>query len=197
MKTLVAALLVGGMLVSSGRAKDREAHPPQWTEQDTLARLTRVDKSVEYRPMDQAEFLELQKQCQRSAALFPKAVELAGKDWAADGAHAGRPFPAGRLTPLKLELVDRLGPANRVKATKSSKQEGPVISKETADRTYIMPKKWEALLNKNGEVKEAKTAAEKQANADVDKAADLVMEKLRVLEEANPPAGKAAPAAKK
>ena len=197
MKMLVAVLLVGGMLVSSGRAKDREAHPPQWTELDTLARLTRVDKSVEYRHMDQAEFLELQKQCQRMAVLFPKAVELAGKDWVADDTHAGRPFPTGRLTPLKLELVDRLGPANRVKASKSPSKDCQIISKEVAAKTYEMPKKWEALLNKNGEVKEAKTAAEKQANADVSKAADLVMEKLRVLEEANPSADKAVPAAKK
>ena len=185
MKRCMAVIVVGGVVVLGAIAGGRQGDPPQMTELDTMAKFTQVDKSMEYKQMDFGQFKELQTQCQRHTALFPKALELAKIGWDADSNHLGRPFPADGLSPCKIELVDRLRPSDRVKPIKSSQSGGVYISKEIADRTYIVPKKWLALVNRNNESQEARTDVEKQKKADLKEAAELVMDKIRTLEDGN------------
>ena len=198
MKTWILAAMVGCMVMSGATAKDQQGGSIQLTELDAMAKLTGVDKSVEYKMMKYAEFQELQKQVQQSAAHFPKALQLSAKEWAADATHAGRPFPGTRLTPEKVDLVDRLRYSDRLKPGKENKVGNMIITLPagTTGDSYVVPKKWESLLGKNGPAKEPKTEMEKKARADLEEAVLLVTAKLNELEGATPPAGNKAPAGK-
>lgn len=198
MRTLIVAALAGFMVVSGALAKDPKFVTVQITELDSMVKFTRNDKSVEYKMMTYAEFQELQKQYQKSAALFPKAVQMAAKDWSADAAHAGRPFPVARLSPEKVDLVDRMRPSERLKPGKENKVDNMIITlpPEATGDSYVMPKKWEALLEKNKPAKEPKSEMEKKAKADLEEAILLVTAKLNELGGGTAPAGNDAPAGK-
>jgi hypothetical protein len=175
--------MAAACLFAVSLASGKEVSPPQMTTLDTMAKFTRADGSVEYKHMDFGQFKELQAQYERWAALFPQALGLAKKDWDAAGTHEGTPFPADRLSPWKLDLVDRLGPSNRVKPTRSTRTGGVYIAQHTAEHTYLVPKKWESLLNQNFDVKEPKTAIEKKTIADAKEAARMVMDRIRMLDD--------------
>ena len=198
MKTWISAALVACMVVSGAIAKDQQGGTIQLTELDAMVRLTGVDKSVEYKMMKYDEFQELQKQVQQSAAHFPKALQLAAKEWAADATHAGRPFPGTRLSPEKVDLVDRLRPSDRLKPGKENKVGNMIITlpEGVTGDNYVVPKKWESLLEKNGPPKEPKTEVEKKARADLEEAVLLVTANLHELEGATPPAANNTPAGK-
>ena len=198
MKTWILAAMAGCMIVMDATAKDSKFVTVQITELDAMVKFTRNDKSVEYKMMTFAEYQELQKQYQRSAALYPKAIQMAAKAWRDDASHAGRPFPVARLSPEKVDLVDRMRPSERLKPGKENKVDNMIVTLPpgaTGD-SYVMPKKWESLLEKNGPAREPKTEMEKKAKADLDEAVLLVTAKLNELEGATPPAGNNAPAGK-
>jgi hypothetical protein len=103
----LTCLVLGGILALTTSASALETF--------CVVKITDMDKKVENKIMSPEEFKEEEARAKAEAALFPKAEELAKKEWKADEANKSIPFP-GRLGPRKIEIVTR--ESNREKADK-------------------------------------------------------------------------------
>jgi hypothetical protein len=104
---LLTSLVLGGILALTTRASALETF--------CVVKITDMDKKVEHKLMSPDEFKEEEARAKAEASLFPKAEELAKKEWKADEANKSIPFP-GRLGPRKIEVVTR--ESSREKADK-------------------------------------------------------------------------------
>jgi hypothetical protein len=143
-----------------------------------VVKCTDMDKRVEHKIMSPEEFKELDTQTKAEAALFPKAEEMAKKEWKADETTKSTPFP-GRLGPAKVEVITR--EANRDKADKKLES-----LNAAEDRKQTEPRK--SGKSSEAEKKQADLKAEKEK--DLQKAYDSVKAKIAELmtkaEEAKP-----------
>jgi hypothetical protein len=132
-----------------------------------VVKITEMDKKVEHRIMSAEEYKEMETQIRAEASLFPKAEDLAKKEWKT--AEEKNSFP-GRLTPRKIEVVER----NTVQEKASAKLDKLNASEERKNE----PKRTSAKPTE-AEKKQADIKAEKER--DLEKAHDLVKGKLAEL----------------
>ena len=163
MKKASVGFFLGVFVVSALRGEEVAS---TWV----VVKQTDMVRNVEYRVMTDAEYKTLEQQVRKEAALFPKAEELAKKDWKADETTRKEAFPSSRINPPKVEVVDRT--TDRERAEKRAE------AGKKAEERKNEPRKTSAKPTEM----EKKMAAEKaEEERLVAKAAELVKAKLAEL----------------
>ncbi len=147
--------LLAALLWSVSRV--RAAEPPV-----LLVRVADLKREVTYVLMTPAEFKELEKETALRTRLFSRAMELAQKEWRADASLSKLPFPAGRLSPPVAQVMER--PATREQAERRLRS----LEEREADR-------------REQDAKKAETAKEKERERHVQRAFEMVQDKLNEL----------------
>ncbi len=158
---LVSALALGSVLALATRASALDSF--------CIVKITDMDKKVEHKIVSAEDFKTLEAEIKTEASLFPKAEELAKKEWKADEGNKSIPFP-GRLGPRKIDVVAR----ETVREKADKKLEALTASE---DRRQVEPKKGGKMTD--AEKKQADAKAEKEK--DLQKAYDAVKTKIAEL----------------
>lgn len=92
------------VLISSAgflRAQDMIQQLPGEKKTYVLIETVEINKRLTYEVLETAEFKTRCETLKKDAALFPKALALAEKEWKTDNTVKGNPFPKAMLAPVK------------------------------------------------------------------------------------------------
>lgn len=145
-RSLFALFLLASVLASAPTASALETF--------LVVKTTDMDKKVDFKIMSAEEFKEQEAKIKAEATLFPKAEEMAKKEWKSSEDRKSS-FP-GRLNPPKIEVIER---------SPSQEKAGKKLDALTAaeDRRHVEPKK----------IAKPTEAQKKQADADAEKEKDF------------------------
>jgi hypothetical protein len=160
LRPLTAALTLAALLALPARGLAADSF--------YVVKITEMDKKVDFKLMSAEDYKALETEVKAETSLFPKAEELAKKEWKT--ADEKGPFP-GRLSPRKVEVIERH--TVREKADEKLEKLQASEDKKSGDTRKPGGKMNEA------EKKMAESKAEKEK--DLQKAHDLVKGKLTEL----------------
>lgn len=167
---LVVAGLVAGTAVAEDAAGKSEAY--------YVVKTSGMDRKAETEVMSETQLREFEKTLKLEQKHFPKAVILAGKEWASEEINKGVVFPGSMLKPRSI-VSSMKYPSIEKAQEKLIKLEGGDVKKTVKGQRRPAPKKPEKP-SKRDEI--------------LARAADLVKSKIDALIKETPAAG-AAPAA--
>jgi hypothetical protein len=159
LRPLTAALTLAALLALPARSLAADSF--------YVVKVTEMDKKVDFKLMSAEDYKALETEVKAETSLFPKAEELAKKEWKT--ADEKGPFP-GRLSPRKVEVVER--------HTVREKADEKLEKLQSSEDRKAEPKKAGGKMNE-AEKKMAESKAEKEK--DLQKAHDLVKGKLTEL----------------
>lgn len=139
-------------------------------EEGYLVKVVGCDRKTEWQTMSETDFKSLEKIMKLEQKFFPKAVELAGKDWRTDELNKGITFPGSRLACRSIMTA----------------QPFPSLEKAEAQLNRLQDqeaRKLEKQLEKDKKagVKKVKTKSQDAKEAETMRAMDLVQAKLMEL----------------
>ena len=133
-----------------------------------LVKVIGYDHKAELETMSEVDFKALEKSIKLEQKYFPKAVELAGKDWRADELNKKVTFPGSRLTPRTIMMAQEYPSLEKAEAqlNRLQDQEAKKLEKQTEAE------------KKNPQLKKGKSKTVDSKEAEVMQASDLVKSKL-------------------
>lgn len=142
---LTVAMMIGYMTCTAFAA-----------EEGYLVKVVGFDRKVEWQTMTENDFKTLEKNIKLEQKLFPKAVELAGKEWRADELNKGIAFPGSRLMCRSIGQAQAFPSMEKAEAQLTRIQDQEARKAEKAEKNNPGAKKPnKALEKKEGELMQA------------------------------------------